>query len=130
LVDCALAPAHLADTEEVLQGVSGYVLADRNYWKPELAQRFKGFGVYLLAPFKPAKHEKQPYLHFLTHVRYCIETVFVQLIERFHAKRVWARDLRHLTSRWMRKFLSHTVAVYLCFLGDISYLSFAKLVTA
>ena len=33
LVDCTLAPAHLSDTEcveEVLQGVAGYVLADRN----------------------------------------------------------------------------------------------------
>ncbi len=37
LVDCALAPANIHDTEgaeEVLQGVAGYVLADRNYWKP------------------------------------------------------------------------------------------------
>jgi hypothetical protein len=30
----------------------------------------------------------------------------------------------------MRKFLSHTLAVYFCSLEGISYLSFAKLVTA
>jgi hypothetical protein len=83
-----------------------------------------------LAPYKSAKHEKQPYPRFLTHMRYRIETVFGQLVERFHAKRVWARDLWHLTSRWMRKFLSHTLAVYFCSLADISYLSFAKLVPA
>ena len=133
LVDCSLAPAHLSDTEgaeDLLQGVAGFVLADRNYWKPELSQRLKSYGLYLLAPYKSAKHEKQAYPRYLTHMRYRIETVFGQLVERFHAKRIWARDLWHLTSRWMRKFLSHTLAVYLCSLADISYLSFAKLVSA
>lgn len=133
LVDCALAPAHVSDTEgaeELLQGVSGYVLADRNYWKPELSQRLQSYGLYLLAPYKSAKHEKQPYPRYLTHMRYRIETVFGQLVERFHAKRIWARDLWHLTARWMRKFLSHTLAVYFCSLAHISYLSFAKLVSA
>lgn len=133
LVDCALAPAHLSDTEgaeDLLQGVAGYVLADRNYWKPELAQRLQSHALYLLAPYKSAKHEKQPYPRYLTHMRYRIETVFGQLVERFHAKRIWARDLWHLTSRWMRKFLSHTLAVYFCSLADIPYLSFTKLVSA
>ena len=133
LVDCALAPANVHDTEaaeEVLQGVAGFVLADRNYWKPELSQRLKNYGLYLLAPYKSAKRQKQPWPRFLTHMRYRIETAFGQLVERFHAKRVWARDLWHLTSRWMRKFLSHTLAVFFCSLADISYLSFAKLVSA
>jgi hypothetical protein len=133
LVDCALAPAHLSDTagaEKVLQGVAGYVLADRNYWKPELSQRLKRYELYLLAPYKSAKHQKQPYPRYLTHMCYRIETVFGQLVQRFHVKRVWARDLWHLTSRWMRKFLSHTLAVYFCCLEGISFLSFAKLVTA
>ena len=133
LVDCALAPANIHDTEgaeEVLEGVAGFVLADRNYWKPELSQRLKNYGLYLLAPYKSAKRQKQPWPRFLTHMRYRIETAFGQLVERFHAKRIWARDLWHLTSRWMRKFLSHTLAVYFCFLADIPYLSFAKLVSA
>ena len=133
LVDCALAPANIHDTEgaeEVLQGVAGFVLADRNYWKPELSARLKTYSLYLLAPYKSAKRQKQPWPRFLTHMRYRIETVFGQLVERFHAKRIWARDLWHLTSRWMRKFLSHTLAVYFCFLADIPYLSFAKLVSA
>jgi len=133
LVDCALAPANIHDTEgaeEVLQGVAGFALADRNYWKPELSQRLKNYGLYLLAPYKSAKRQKQPWPRFLTRMRYRIETTFGQLVERFHAKRVWARDLWHLTSRWMRKFLSHTLAVYFCSLTGISYLSFAKLLTA
>ena len=133
LVDCSLAPANIHDTEgveEVLQGVAGFVLADRNYWKPELAQRLKNYGLSLLAPYKSAKRQKQPWPRFLTHMRYRIETVFGQLVERFHAKRIWARDLWHLTSRWMRKFLSHTLAVFFCSLAEIPYLCFAKLVPA
>jgi len=132
IVDCALAPANLHDTEgaeELLQAVYGFALADRNYWKPELAQRLKANGLQLLAPYKSAKRQKQSYPRFLTHMRYRIETVFGQLVERFHAKRVWARDLWHLTSRWMRKFLSHTLAVFFCAQEHLSYLSFAKLVT-
>jgi hypothetical protein len=133
IVECSLAPANIHDTEgaeEVLQGVAGFVLADRNYWKPELSQRLKNYGLYLLAPYKSAKRQKQPWPRFLTHMRYRIETTFGQLVERFHAKRIWARDLWHLTSRWMRKFLSHTLAVYFCFLADFPYLSFAKLLSA
>jgi hypothetical protein len=110
IVDCALAPANLHDlegAEQLLQGVYGYA-----------------------APYKSAKRQKQPYPRFLTHMRYRIETVFGQLVERFHAKRVWARDLWHLTSRWMRKFLSHTLAVFFCAQHNLSYLSFAKLINA
>jgi hypothetical protein len=45
--------------------------------------------------------------------RYRIDTVFGQLSERFHAKRVWARDTWHLWSRLLRNVLSHTLAVLL-----------------
>jgi len=130
LVDCALAPANIHDTEaaeELLQGICGFALADRNYWKPELRERLQTHGLHLLTPYKSAKRQKQPYPRYLTHMRYRIETVFGQLVERFHAKRVWARDLWHLTSRWMRKFLSHTLAVFFCAQNNLSYLSFAKL---
>jgi Transposase DDE domain len=131
LVDCALAPANIHDTEgaeELLQSVYGFALADRNYWKPELFERLKANGLQLLAAYKSAKRQKRPWPRFLTHMRYRIETVFGQLVERFHAKRVWARDLWHLTSRWMRMFLSHTFAVFFCSQNELPYLSFAKLV--
>jgi hypothetical protein len=132
LVDCALAPADIHDTEgaaELLENVSGFALADRNYWKPELFERLKVNGLWLLAPYKSAKREKYAWPRRLTHIRYRIETVFGQLVERFNIKRVWARDLWHLTSRWMRKFLSHTLAVFFCAQNSLtSYLCFAKLI--
>jgi hypothetical protein len=36
------------------------------------------------------------------------------LVERYRAKKVWARDRWHLTSRWLRKILSHTMTFHLC----------------
>lgn len=133
IVDCVLAPANLHElegAEELLQGVYGFALADRNYWKPEFSQHLQTQGLQLLAPFKLATHQKQPWPRVLTHMRYRIDTVFGQLTERFHAKRVWARDLWHLTSRWMRKLLSHTLAVFFCAQHNLPYLRFADLVTS
>jgi len=49
----------------------------------------------------------------LSRFRYRIDTVFSQLTERFSIKRVWAKDLWHLTARLLRKVLSHTVAFLL-----------------
>jgi hypothetical protein len=132
IVDCILAPANRHDTqgaEELLEGARGYVLGDRNYWNPGLSDRLKANGLWLLAPYKSAKRERQPWPRRLKHVRYRIETVIGQLVQRYHAKRVWARDLWHLTSRWMRKLLSHALASFFCVQQDVPLLSFASLIT-
>jgi hypothetical protein len=65
----------------------------------------------------------------LTQKRRRIETVISQLVERYRAKKVWARDRWHLCNRWLRKILSHTFAVYFCQQVDLPPLCFAKLVT-
>ena len=49
----------------------------------------------------------------LSDTRYRIDTVFGQLTDRFHVKRVWARDLWHLMGRLFRKVLAHTLALIL-----------------
>ncbi|MDD5463408.1 MAG: IS982 family transposase, partial [Methylococcales bacterium] len=36
-----------------------------------------------------------------------------QLTERFHMEKVRARDSQHLTHRFIRKLLAHTVGVFL-----------------
>jgi hypothetical protein len=131
LADVCLAPAHIHDTrvvEELLIGQRGWVLGDRNYWKPELMEDLRQQGLHLLAPYRSAKREPFRFPRTLTHMRYRIETVIGQLVERFHIKKVWARDLWHLTSRWMRKLLSHTVAVYFCFQSGLPPLSLVNLV--
>ena len=57
-----------------------------------------------------------------------IKTVIGQLAERYSGKRVWARDAWHLWSRWLRKVLSHTVAILFCQRAGLSPLRFAELV--
>ena len=66
---------------------------------------------------------------WVTRRRRRIETVIGQLVECYHAKRIWARDAWHLWSRWQRKLLSHTLAVYLCQQHGLGSLRFADLVT-
>jgi hypothetical protein len=110
-----------------LQGVQGWVLGDRNYWKPDLQLALKEQGLTLLAPYKSAKRQKFHYPHWLVEKRYRIETMFGQLVDRFHAKKVWARDAWHLTSRWLRKLLSHLIAVLFCQRCGLSPLRFSEL---
>lgn len=71
-------------------------------------------GVCLLAPQRNASKDPDPARStYLSRIRYRIETVFGQLVERYQAKREGARDLWHLDSRLIRKVLSHTVALLL-----------------
>ena len=133
IVAVDLTPANIHDltaAEYLTTGSRGYLLGDRNYWSPRLMSEFAAQGLHLLAPYKSAKREKQPWPRWLTHKRYRIETVFSQLVGRFNAKTVWARDTWHLTNRWWRKILAHTLAVFSAQqLGLASPLRFAELVT-
>lgn len=113
----AIAPANVHETELVhglTNGSSGTLLGDRNYWSPRLKEELSAQNIDLLAPFKTKKHDPKPDQNrFLSHCRYRIETVFGQLVDRYHIKRVWAKDMRHLNSRLLRKALSHTLAFML-----------------
>jgi hypothetical protein len=105
------------------------VLADRNDWKLEVFEEMKKQHFYWLVPFKSKKRVKQVFSILLTHKRYRIETMSGQFVERFHSKKVWARDAWHLISRRLRKVLSHTISVFLCQKADLPPLQFANLVT-
>jgi hypothetical protein len=130
----SLVPANVHDlsvAEELLEGIEGWALGDRNYWSPELAQRLESQGLTLLAPYKSkkkGKEEKKCWPRSLTQKRRRIETVIGQLVERYRAKKVWARDRWHLCSRWLRKVLSHTLAVHFCQRVGLPPLSFARLI--
>ena len=89
------------------------LLGDRNYHAPRLAEELAGQGVQLLAPFRWASRDPHPErAPLLSRFRYRIDTAFGQLVDRYRAKRVWARDAWHLWSRLLRKLLSHTLAVH------------------
>jgi Transposase DDE domain len=90
----------------------GTLVGDRNYWSPKVAAEWQQHGVELLAPYRSAKRDPHPrWSARLSRVRYRIDTVFGQLVDRCSVKRLWARDLWHLSNRLLRKVLMHTLAV-------------------
>lgn len=132
IVDARLVRAdehELVVADDLLAEASGYALGDRNYWSPSRRAWFQEHELTLLTPFKLRGSKQEPWPYWLTNMRRRIETVIAQLVERFHAKRVWARDPWHLWSRWLRKILSHTIAVYFCQCLGLSPLRFSELVT-
>lgn len=111
---CAGEVSDVALLEQLTDQTAGVCLADRAYWKPELHEWLRGCGLEMLVPYKKAGFESRPArARAISSIRYRIETVFGQLCERFTTKRVWARDLWHLSSRLLRKVLSHTAMIIL-----------------
>lgn len=131
LAEVQVAPANTSDlamAPEVVTGAGGVVLGDRNYWAPLLRDELHHDGIDLLAPYRHRSKEPRPALtHDLTRLRWRIETVAAQLVERYRLKRLWARDAWHLTSRLLRKLLSHTIAVFLCLAHGRQPLQFSHL---
>jgi hypothetical protein len=113
----SVAPANRSDLEvtpELVDGLRGAVLADRNYWNPRLRAELAAEGIVLLAPYRHRSEDPTPQRSkLLNRVRRQIETIASQLVERVHLKRVRARDAWHLTNRVLRKVLSHTLAIRL-----------------
>jgi hypothetical protein len=105
-------------------------LGDRAYWSPVRAELLADRGMWLLAPrSRSAKAPRATLARPAVQARRRIETVIGQLTERYHAKRVWARDVWHRWSRWQPKLLSHTLAIHLCQQHGLGSRRFADLVT-
>jgi hypothetical protein len=128
-----LAPANVSELAAVpalAERTSGLLLGDRNYHAPLLAADLARAGVELLAPSRRAQRDPAPARAALIgRFRYRIDTVFGQLVDRYHAKKVWARDAWHLRSRLLRKVLSHTLAVLLAISAGLPPLHLADLLT-
>jgi hypothetical protein len=113
--------------EDLLADVRGFALGDRNYWSPGLFGACRRHDLQMIVPFRSAKHEKSRFPYWVTNLRRRIETVIGQLTERFHIKRVWARDVWHFCSRLLRKVLAHTLFVLLCQKHDCEPLQMSQL---
>jgi hypothetical protein len=129
-----LAPARAADAAVLAElappeGSTG--IADRGYGGAPLRQEMAESGVRLLAPPRRKKDDKpgdRRRAAALASVRYRVETANGQLAGRYNVKRTWARDLWHLCHRVVRKVLSHTALVWLCFHAGLPPLSFDRLI--
>jgi hypothetical protein len=112
-----MAPANtheLSVLPELAERTCGLLVGDRNYHSPKTGEELACMGVELLAPYSSKKRDPNPARSaYLSRLRYRIDTVFSQLTERYSVKKVWARDMWHLSSRLLRKVLSHTVAFLL-----------------
>jgi hypothetical protein len=133
IVAFALTPADAGDlpvaTDALLPGVGGWVLADRNYASAWQQAQWQGRGLHILAPPKHRSRERRAWPRALVHKRRRIETVFSQLVMRYQVKRVWAHDLWHLASRWLRCVVSHTFAILCCQQAGLPPLQFDRLLT-
>ena len=128
-----LAPANEADlavAPQLLAGLAGWALGDKGYWSPSLRAEPAPGGLDLVAPPRGKSAGARRWPAWLVQARRRVETVLGQLAERFHAKRVRARDEWHLLARWLRKLVSHTLAALLCQQAGLAPLAFAQLLTA
>ena len=126
----ALAPANEADravAPQLLAGLAGWALGDKGYWSPALRAELAPAGLDLIAPRRGRRSGVSRWPAWLVQTRRRIETVLSQLTERLHAKRTRARDEWHLMARWLRKLVSHTLAVLLCQRAGLAPLAFAQL---
>lgn len=136
IVQASLAPADEHDRwvaeYDLLPGTKEgtLLLGDTNYSSPTLKEDLARCGVQIVAPKRTKeRRDRHPWPTWLTAIRRRIETVISQLVERYGAKRVRARDLWHLTSRFFRKVLSHTCCIHLCQRSGLPPLRFSELVT-
>lgn len=128
-----LAPANEADlavAPQLLAGLVGWALGDKGYWSPVTRAELAAGGLDLIAPPRGRNAGAKRWPPRLVQTRRRVETVLAQLAERYHAKRVRARDEWHLVARWLRKLASHTLAVLLCQPTGLAPLAFERLLVA
>ena len=114
IINCLIASPKYKEREasfEALDGLKGVCLADKGYIGEYFWEQMRDLGVLFRTPFRknmksdPERESTTPERNH----RRMVETVIEQLTERFGMKRLWCRDVFHLTGRIARKILSHTI---------------------
>lgn len=101
--------------QDMSQGLHGVLIGDKGYIRPSLEEELAAQGIDLQTPLRKNMIDTRPasFVQQLLSARRLVETVIGQLTERFNIEKVRARDLWHLTNRFVRKILTHTMAVFL-----------------
>jgi hypothetical protein len=116
--------------QDITDGISGLLIGDKGYIRPLLSEELAKQHLELQTPLRKNMTDSRPqvFVKQIMSKRRLVETVIGQLTERFHSEKVWARDLWHLTHRFIRKLLAHTVGVFLNFSLGQPLLQFEALV--
>ncbi|MDD5495281.1 MAG: IS982 family transposase [Dehalococcoidia bacterium] len=100
---------------EITQGLKGLLIGDKGTIRPSLKEELAKQALDLTTPLRRNMNDSRPKaaVDQLMKARRLVETVIGQLTERFHSEKVRTRDRGHLTNRFIRKCLAHTVGVFL-----------------
>jgi hypothetical protein len=101
--------------QEMTEDLSGLLISDKGLIRPTLKEELAKQGLDLQTPLRKNMKDPRPkeVVKLFMKTRRLIETVISQLSEHFHIEKVRARDLWHLTNRFVRKILAHTIGVFL-----------------
>jgi hypothetical protein len=101
-----------AALEEMAQGLSGMILADKGLISAPLKERLAQIGVDLQTPLRDNMEDTRnpAFLRWIISTRRLVETVIGQLTERFKINAIRVKDMWHFKARVARKLLAHALA--------------------
>lgn len=110
---------------DCVRNIEGLLLGDKGYIGDHYSEELKIENIQISAPSRKnmADDETPGFRKYLNNTRRRVETVIGQLVERFSISKVRARDIWHLTTRIVRKILSHTLAMALLREHDLGVMS-------
>lgn len=97
------------------EGFRGLVIGDKGYLGAWLQAELAAAGINLQTPLRANMTDLRPpwVVRQLANARRLVETVIGQLAGQFHFEKIRARDVWHLTSRFARKVLAHTLGIFM-----------------
>ncbi|MES2676693.1 MAG: IS982 family transposase [Pseudomonadota bacterium] len=115
ILNFAIAPANVDERDilpEIVDGISGLVIADKGLISPSLKDDLAKYGIDLQTPLRKNMTDKRPkwLINWAMNTRRIIETVNGQLAGRFNIQSIRAKDLWHFSSKVLRKILAHSFA--------------------
>lgn len=120
VISYTLTPANTDDRRvvfELTQSLQGQqasqLFADKGYLSYDLQNELIQMGIDLQTPLRDnmKDNRSKSFLSYLKQTRKTIEAVISQLSQRFNAQTTKARDLWHLSNRFVRKLLAHSLCV-------------------
>ena len=95
-----------------------HVLGDAAFIGLDRQQELQQHHIHLLTPLKrnmQPTEARKPFVapRWARRLRRQIETVYAQLVQRFHVQAIKVRDAWHLQSLWTTKILTHSICVWL-----------------